>query len=182
MEDLELSRPVLAIEEFDGVFDGGGRTITSLRGSGNWIRVNKGRIQNANFAKGCFSDHPDHQSCALVGVNRGVIADLRVHSENQSLSLDPEVCAAGLAGVNESIIERCVFSGVVQALHGSAGGLVGYNAPDGRIIECLVDAGTAVGSTHGKHVGGVCAVSGGALILTRVNRGVRVHLSAEGEA
>lgn len=125
-----------------------------------------------------FRDQPDYPACGLIEVNHGVVKDLRVHASNHCVQELRDSIVAGIIGLNQGLLDRCTFSGEVQSLHGRAGGLVGFNAPDGRIIECTVLGNTIVGTTNGPFVGGACAVSSGAITLTRVSRGVLVNLTS----
>lgn len=118
---------------FSGVFDGNGCTISNLSGSNGLFKMNTGTIKNVTLDSSC-----------LISKTSGSYI-------------------AGIAAINEGVIENCINHGSINA--GTpiyTGGICGRNA--GGTIRCCANTGniTASGyptSSEGMRIGGICGAS-----------------------
>lgn len=132
--DIDLSKATdfHAIPVFDGIFDGGGHTISGFNHTGAGYVTGFFRyIQSDGFVK----------NLTLKGYITGD---------------DEEECIGGLCGVNYGTIKGCDFRGTVKG-RDTVGGLVGINESSGTIAGCTVrgrvlgnySTGGLVGINHG---------------------------------
>ena len=142
MNDID-GKDVIAPSYWHGVLDGNGHTITDPHINGiigeytGWMCMNYGTVKNLRFRNVSFKFEGDKNKY-YIGT---------------------------IAGINYGTIENCVVeSGSISNTSTSmpeAGGIVGYNAPEGVIKNCVNKASVSVYSTVGKQNLATNAIAGG---------------------
>lgn len=140
-----VGRPNSASErEFSATFDGGGHSISNLRGS---LFTNRllGTIKDLTLVA------PDMASLTVMTLGAGTISDTHI--------VDGTITSLGsfVSHVNQGTVERCSFNGTLTTSNPSTtyvGGLVSQNK--GQIIACgtsgTINANSGIGGIAGRNI------------------------------
>ena len=148
--DLEGSG-FLPIPIFSGVFDGKGHTIRGFQ----------------------FEGAGSHLGFFRYVAAGAVIKNL--HVQGKVTPTGDQLDIGGLAGHNKGLIQDCSFSGYVNG-KGNVGGVVGYNAPSGRIVAC-----SSFGTVFGRQAaGGIVGTNEGTVSRSTNHGGVNTVVKDQG--
>ena len=141
------------IEEFTGVFDGNGYTISNLNINGGY---NENYLGLFGFIDGAIIKNLDLESVVitgesfiggLVGRNYGTIINCYATG-----SVTGDESIGGLVGFNGGIISKCYVNASINGWDSCTGGLVGMN--EGYILSCYSTSSVEGSECTGGLVGG----------------------------
>ena len=186
----------IPIDEFSGVLEGQGYTISGLKTSkGGIFKTNNGSIKGLHI-KSCTFDKTYSGSIAIS--NYGTISDIKTFSDTNILSASDDNAggiagynsgrikncennivisantadAGGIAGCSIGIIENCINNADITASSGMAGGIAGD--VNGNILECI-NHGNISGLNYAGGIAGYC--KGNSIISCCRNTGLVENFS-----
>lgn len=182
MESLRLTEPTPPITEFKGVLNGNGKEIEGLRCSPCWIATLSGELIDILLSAARFeSRDPDCSAVGLVSINSGRISGVRLRESAVGTTVESLMSgAAGIAVINQGIIEACKFQGTVRSAWSDIGGICTQNRGQGRIRDCTVTGDTRIMTDEGEFAAGICAYNLGVVQLCTVDKEVVVSSSKHG--
>jgi len=129
--------------EFEGVFDGNGKTISNLKSDGKcnlfYDLSSNGVIKNLTISGSVTYDYSE--TGGFVRVNRGTIIGC-----TNLVDINGHNYCGGIADANSGIIIACINKGNITASDGRSGGIVSQLTNGGKIIACYntgaIDGGT----------------------------------------
>lgn len=168
MEDTWLSY----VDEFSGVFDGNGKTISNLNyNAGNGLNalfshLNSGGVIKNLTISGTIIENEYSNAGGIVGMNEG-----KVIGCTNLVSIKGRHYAAGIVRTNYGKVIACVNKGDLECSEGTVGGIVEQQGNGGEIIACY-----NVGAINGTRnddarVGGVLSEGFGGKVIACYNTG-----------
>lgn len=173
--DIELSgslTPLCSLkDEFTGVFDGNGHSITNIT----------------------ISDYYEYSG--LFGKNSGTIRNLKVSysSTGSEYSFWTDTTFGGITGINKGTIENCevsVFCNLTSTslpeYSSSIGGVTGKNADTGKISNCAVTGEIAAdvisdsNTEQHLYIGGISGINSGKVNLCYTNILINSDVTTDG--
>ena len=162
--NLIIARDIVCEESCDwyasdaeGLIEGNGHTIKGWSGKFFILDLqNGGAVQNLNFADVNIEN---------TGFFGSIIARVDEHSRVSNCRVSGFIWtkqdSAGIVGLNEGTIANCINEATVYAGTYGAGGIVGVNYTDAKVVACLnlstsVSGGqSSVGSIAGQNYGNI---------------------------
>ncbi|MFS0722840.1 chitobiase/beta-hexosaminidase C-terminal domain-containing protein [Paenibacillus sp. 1P07SE] len=160
--DLDLEgRPWQPFAAFNGIFDGGGHTISGLTLHGvagvptGFVSENAGTIRDLRFVSAGVN--VSSVGGVAAGINTGLIEQVRVDAQINGEGTQ----VGGITGRNDGTISQSLTTGRIETANGQAvGGIAGENTSQGVITEVLSYA-----EVHAEgerpSAGGIAGVSSG---------------------
>lgn len=169
MEDTWLSY----VDEFSGVFDGNGKTISNLNynaGNGRnalFSHLNSdGVIKNLTIS-GTITDNVYTGVGGIVSMNEGVVVGC-----TNLVEIEGRHYAAGIVCTNYGKVIACVNKGNLECSEGTVGGIVEQQGNGGKIIACY-NVGAINGTrNYDARVGGVLSEGFGGKVIACYNTGI----------
>lgn len=170
MEDTWLSY----IDEFSGVFDGNGKTISNLKynaGNGNnalFSHLNSGGVIKNLTISGTIIENEYSNAGGIVGMNEGIVIGC-----TNLVDIKGRHYAAGIVRTNNyGKVIACVNKGDLECSEGIVGGIVEQQvSSSGEIIACY-NVGTINGTTtQDARVGGILSEGFDGKVIACYNTG-----------
>lgn len=159
---IEISGTATATKAFNGIFDGGGFTVSNVSIStktvtaglfgyvGTGGSVKNLTISGLNVTFGTTAD--DLGYAGAIAYNEGTLAS--IHTTGVIFNL-PDYFVGGTAGYNAGSLTESSATGSYTVTAQTAGGIVGYNV--GSVSEVFAD--TDIVSESSENVGLICGVN-----------------------
>lgn len=159
---IEISGTATATKAFNGIFDGGGFTVSNITISektvaaglfgyvGTGGSVKNLTISGLNVMFGTTAD--DLGYAGAIAYNEGTLAS--IHTTGVIFNL-PDYFVGGTAGYNAGSLTESSATGSYTVTAQTAGGIVGYNV--GSVSEVFAD--TDIVSESSENVGLICGVN-----------------------
>ena len=168
MEDTWLSY----VDEFSGVFDGNGKTISNLKyNAGNGLNAlfshlnSDGVIKNLTIS-GTIIENEYSNAGGIVGMNEGIVIGC-----TNLVDIKGRHYASGIVRTNYGKVIACVNKGDLECSEGTVGGIVEQQGSGGETIACY-NIGTINGTkTQDARVGGIMSEGFGGIIIACYNTG-----------
>ena len=161
--NLIIARDIVCEESCDwyaskaeGLIEGDGHTIKGWSGKFFILDLqNGGAVQNLNFAD-VNIENTGFFGCIIARVDE----HSRVSNCRVSGFIWTKQDSAGIVGINSGTIANCINEATVYAGSYGAGGIVGVNYIDAKVVACLnlstsVSGGSSVGSIAGQNYGNI---------------------------
>lgn len=168
MEDTWLSY----VDEFSGVFDGNGKTISNLNynaGNGRnalFSHLNSGGVIKNLTISGTIIENEYSNAGGIVGMNEGIVIGC-----TNWVDIKGRHYAAGIVRTNYGQVIACVNKGNLECSEGTVGGIVEQQGNGGEIIACY-NVGTINGTRNDDaRVGGVLSEGFGGKVNACYNTG-----------
>ena len=168
MEDTWLSY----VDEFSGVFDGNGKTISNLNynaGNGRnalFSHLNSGGVIKNLTISGTIIENEYSNAGGIVGMNEGIIIGC-----TNLVDIKGRHYAAGIVRTNYGQVIACVNKGNLECSEGTVGGIVEQQGNGGEIIACY-NVGAINGTRNNDaRVGGVLSEGFGGKVIACYNTG-----------
>ena len=163
---IEISGTATATKAFNGIFDGGGCTVSNVA-----IRVKtvaaglfgyvgtRGSVKNLtvsglNVTFGTTAD--DLGYAGAIAYNEGAVTSVTVKNLNININA-PDYFAGGVVGYNAGTVSSCTLTSVTEAKADTVGGIAGTN--DGTVTACLSSA--SITSEGIENAGGIVGINAG---------------------
>lgn len=168
MEDTWLSY----VDEFSGVFDGNGKTISNLNynaGNGRnalFSHLNSGGVIKNLTISGTVIENEYSNAGGIVGMNEGIVIGC-----TNLVDIKGRHYAAGIVRTNYGKVIACVNKGKLECSEGTVGGIVEQQGNGGEIIACY-NVGTINGTRNiDARVGGILSEGFGGKVIACYNTG-----------
>lgn len=168
MEDTWLSY----VDEFSGVFDGNGKTISNLNynaGNGRnalFSHLNSGGVIKNLTISGTITENEYSNAGGIVGMNEGIVIGC-----TNLIDIKGRHYAAGIVRTNYGKVIACVNKGNLECSEGTVGGIVEQQGNGGKIIACY-NVGAINGTRNNDaRVGGVLSEGFGGKVIACYNTG-----------
>lgn len=168
MEDTWLSY----VDEFSGVFDGNGKTISNLNynaGNGRnalFSHLNSGGVIKNLTISGTIIENEYSNAGGIVGMNEGIVIGC-----TNLVDIKGRHYAAGIVRTNYGQVIACVNKGNLECSEGTVGGIVEQQGNGGKIIACY-NVGAINGTRNNDaRVGGVLSEGFGGKVNACYNTG-----------
>ena len=168
MEDTWLSY----VDEFSGVFDGNGKTISNLNynaGNGRnalFSHLNSGGVIKNLTISGTIIENEYSNAGGIVGMNEGIVIGC-----TNLVDIKGRHYAAGIVRTNYGQVIACVNKGNLECSEGTVGGIVEQQGNGGEIIACY-NVGAINGTRNNDaRVGGVLSEGFGGKVIACYNTG-----------
>lgn len=168
MEDTWLSY----FDEFSGVFDGNGNTISNLNynaGNGRnalFSHLNSGGVIKNLTISGTIIENEYSNAGGIVGMNEGIVIGC-----TNLVDIKGRHYAAGIVRTNYGKVIACVNKGKLECSEGTVGGIVEQQGSGGETIACY-NIGTINGTkTQDARVGGILSEGFGGKVIACYNTG-----------
>ena len=168
MEDTWLSY----VDEFSGVFDGNGKTISNLNynaGNGRnalFSHLNSGGVIKNLTISGTIIENEYSNAGGIVGMNEGIVIGC-----TNLVDIKGRHYAAGIVRTNYGQVIACVNKGNLECSEGTVGGIVEQQGNGGEIIACY-NVGAINGTRNNDaRVGGILSEGFGGKVIACYNTG-----------
>lgn len=168
MKDTWLSY----VDEFSGVFDGNGKTISNLNynaGNGRnalFSHLNSGGVIKNLTISGTIIENEYSNAGGIVGMNEGIVIGC-----TNLVDIKGRHYAAGIVRTNYGQVIACVNKGNLECSEGTVGGIVEQQGNGGEIIACY-NVGAINGTRNNDaRVGGVLSEGFGGKVIACYNTG-----------
>lgn len=159
--------------QFNGVYDGNGKTISCIAGTAALFQYigTKGQVKDLNVSKSSVNAE---RSALLCTYNYGKITNCNVSGATANKAKYSGIVVAQ----NFGLVSNCVTSGSVSVYGDNvhAGGVVGHNEQSGKIVSCESRVNVSI-KNPGSRGGGICGENNG-LISDCTASGTVIHLES----
>ena len=171
--DIDMGDTWLSyVDEFSGVFDGNGNTISNLKynaGNGNnalFSYLNSGGVIKNLTISGTIIDNEYSNAGGIVGTNEGIVIGC-----TNLVDIKGGNSVAGIVYNNWGKVIACVNKGKLECSEGAVGGIVEQQHSRGETIACY-NIGTINGTkTQDARVGGIMSEGFGGKVIACYNTG-----------
>ena len=171
--DIDMGNTWLSyVDEFSGVFDGNGNTISNLKynaGNGNnalFSHLNSGGVIKNLTISGTIIENEYSNAGGIVGMNEGIVIGC-----TNLVDIKGRGYAAGIVRTNNGKVIACVNKGKLECSGGTVGGIVEQQHSSGEIIACY-NVGTINGTKDSDaRVGGILSEGFGGEVIACYNTG-----------
>jgi len=171
--DIDMGDTWLSFgDEFSGVFDGNGNTISNLNynaGNGRnalFSHLSSGGVIKNLTISGTIIENEYSNAGGIVGTNEGIVIGC-----TNLVDIKGRHYAAGIVRTNNGKVIACVNKGDLECSEGTVGGIVEQQGSGGETIACY-NIGTINGTkTQDARVGGILSEGFGGKVTACYNTG-----------
>lgn len=172
-DDIDMENTWVSFgDEFSGVFDGNGKTISNLKynaGNGNnalFSHLNSGGVIKNLTISGTIIENEYSNAGGIVGMNEGIVIGC-----TNLVDIKGRHYAAGIVRTNYGKVIACVNKGKLECSEGTVGGIVEQQVSGREIIACY-NVGTINGTTtQDARVGGILSEGFDGKVIACYNTG-----------